>query len=89
MKLTFISDIITLALCETDARGFAQIAQLVEQRTENPCVTGSNPVDATPRAETQQGFGSFLFLAYPPAVALSKQVKTNSNLSTKKTSLPQ
>ena len=25
----------------------AQIAQLVEQRTENPCVTGSNPVDAT------------------------------------------
>ena len=23
------------------------VAQLVEQRTENPCVTGSNPVDAT------------------------------------------
>ena len=39
-----ISDIITLALCETDARGFAQIAQLVEQRTENPRVTGSIPV---------------------------------------------
>ena len=42
-----ISDIITLALCETDARGFAQIAQLVEQRTENPRVTGSIPVRAT------------------------------------------
>ena len=42
-----ISDIITLALCETDARGFAQIAQLVEQRTENPRVTGSIPVLGT------------------------------------------
>lgn len=38
-----ISDIITLALCETDARGFAQIAQLVEQWTENPRVAGSIP----------------------------------------------
>ena len=24
------------------------VAQLVEQRTENPCVTGSTPVSATP-----------------------------------------
>jgi hypothetical protein len=24
------------------------VAQMVEQRTENPCVTGSIPVDATP-----------------------------------------
>ena len=42
-----ISDIITLALCETDARGFAQIAQLVEQRTENPRVAGSIPALGT------------------------------------------
>ena len=27
---------------------FAQIAQLVEQGTENPCVTGSIPVLGTP-----------------------------------------
>ena len=47
LKLMIISDIITLALCETDARGFAQIAQLVEQRTENPRVTGSIPVLGT------------------------------------------
>ena len=26
------------------------VAQLVEQRTENPCVTGSNPVDATQKS---------------------------------------
>ena len=26
------------------------VAQLVEQRTENPCVTGSIPVDATLKA---------------------------------------
>ena len=26
---------------------FAQVAQLVEQRTENPCVTGSIPVLGT------------------------------------------
>lgn len=42
-----ISDIITLALCETDARGFAQIAQLVEQWTENPRVAGSIPASTT------------------------------------------
>ena len=28
--------------------GFGQIAQLVEQRTENPCVAGSIPVLAIP-----------------------------------------
>ena len=27
------------------------VAQLVEQRTENPCVTGSIPVDTTERDE--------------------------------------
>ena len=47
LKSRRISDIINRALCETDARGFAQIAQLVEQRTENPCVTGSIPVLGT------------------------------------------
>ena len=32
------------------------VAQLVEQRTENPCVTGSIPVDATLKAPE---FGAF------------------------------
>ena len=27
------------------------VAQMVEQRTENPCVTGSIPVDATPKSK--------------------------------------
>ena len=27
--------------------GSGVVAQMVEQRTENPCVTGSIPVDAT------------------------------------------
>ena len=47
LKFACISDIINRALCETDARGFAQIAQLVEQRTENPCVAGSIPALGT------------------------------------------
>ena len=29
------------------------IAQLVEHRTENPCVTGSNPVGTTQRKQLQ------------------------------------
>ena len=33
------------------------VAQLVEQRTENPCVTGSTPVDAT---KSPNYFGLFL-----------------------------
>ena len=51
-----ISDIITLALCETDARGFAQIAQLVEQRTENPRVTSSILVLGTNRKYLHNNF---------------------------------
>ena len=30
------------------------VAQLVERRTENPCVTGSNPVDATPKGRLKR-----------------------------------
>jgi hypothetical protein len=30
------------------------VAQLVEQRTENPCVTGSTPVDATRQIQNQK-----------------------------------
>ena len=30
-----------------DGKSVGILAQLVEQRTENPCVTGSTPVDAT------------------------------------------
>ena len=50
-----ISDIITLALCETDARGFAQIAQLVEQWTENPRVAGSIPALGTTCGHSSSG----------------------------------
>ena len=39
LAITRASD--TLALCSTLSNG--QVAQLVEQRTENPCVGGSNP----------------------------------------------
>ena len=31
------------------ALSFGVVAQLVEQRTENPCVIGSTPIDATLR----------------------------------------
>ena len=34
------------------------VAQLVEQRTENPCVPGSSPGGAT---SPEQLFGAFLF----------------------------
>ncbi len=40
------------------------VAQLVEQRTENPCVTGSRPVLATiflPLCRTDTPFGFFIF----------------------------
>ncbi len=41
------------------------VAQLVEQRTENPCVTGSIPVDTTERdLRTERNFGPFLFLRF-------------------------
>ena len=33
---------------------YAQVAQLVEQRTENPCVGGSNPPRATTYAAVAQ-----------------------------------
>ena len=41
---------------------YGVVAQLVEQRTENPCVTGSIPVDTTQR-DLRTGFisGPFLF----------------------------
>ena len=38
------------------------VAQLVEQRTENPCVTGSIPVDTTPRDEELKPKVSTLFV---------------------------
>ncbi len=37
------------------------IAQLVERRTENPCVPGSSPGDATPKA-LAKGLFSFIDL---------------------------
>ena len=63
MKLSVRSDIIVLALCETDARGFAQIAQLVEQRTENPRVTGSIPVLGTKALKSDDFKAFFLYFS--------------------------
>ena len=40
------------------------LAQLVEQRTENPCVTGSTPVDATAKGLNFNKFRPFLFCAF-------------------------
>ena len=38
---------------------YGAIAQLVEQRTENPCVTGSNPVGTTVKKPSYDGFFCF------------------------------
>ena len=46
------------------AMGKGIVAQLVEQRTENPCVTGSIPVDATTKnvkTPKPSGIGVFVF----------------------------
>ena len=40
------------------------VAQLVEQRTENPRVTGSIPVGTTKNLETQMIASLFLFAAF-------------------------
>ncbi len=48
----FIKNLVIKNICSNFANANRKnngvVAQLVEQRTENPCVTGSNPVDATP-----------------------------------------
>ena len=36
----------------------AQVAQLVEQRTENPCVGGSNPPLGTTFSRVRSGYGA-------------------------------
>jgi hypothetical protein len=41
---------------------FATVAQLVEQRTENPRVAGSIPARGTSFSQAPQGFAGFLFL---------------------------
>lgn len=46
------------------------VAQLVERRTENPCVTGSNPVDATKLKGEAIMIASPFFIA---AIAAEKQ----------------
>ena len=45
--ICFLKNCCTFALPNVK-KGFGVVAQMVEQRTENPCVTGSIPVDATP-----------------------------------------
>ena len=47
------------------------VAQLVEQRTENPCVTGSNPVDATKKRKAHNKMCAFF-------VYISFNIKTNT-----------
>ena len=44
--ICFLKNCCTFALPNVK-KGFGVVAQMVEQRTENPCVTGSIPVDAT------------------------------------------
>ena len=57
------------------------VAQLVEQRTENPCVTGSIPVVATastsvdvlffyPKFMIQDGFSDVLYLCEPECLVV-------------------
>ncbi len=50
----------TLSLCESIFLLFAQIAQLVEQRTENPRVTGSIPVLGMKIRQILDGFFYFI-----------------------------
>ena len=40
------------------------IAQLVEQRTENPCVAGSIPAGTTWKSTTYSNVGGFLFVFF-------------------------
>src|ERR1035437_4973671 len=57
---------------------FGTLAQLVEQRTENPCVTGSTPVGATTlEIVFQEHFLLFYFYpsALPPCPYFSRQKK--------------
>ena len=48
---------ICIASSVTDLQKKGAIAQLVEQRTENPCVAGSNPAGTTKKAfANREGF---------------------------------
>ena len=52
-------------LCTRKKQDNGAIAQLVEQRTENPCVPGSIPGGTTqenPKCLTSKYFGVFLFM---------------------------
>ncbi len=37
-----------VVILQLEKREYGVVAQLVERRTENPCVIGSTPIDATP-----------------------------------------
>jgi hypothetical protein len=50
------------------------IAQLVEQRTENPCVAGSTPAGTTTTSATDGGFFVDLLLASILLVAMEVMV---------------
>ena len=57
------------------------IAQLVEQRTENPCVPGSIPGDTTLKVrELQKCSSLFLFYLYPCFKAV-QQVHVNRDVN--------
>ncbi len=47
MEIRIKCDLREIRICSMLLSLFGQIAQLVEQRTENPCVAGSIPVLAT------------------------------------------
>ena len=56
-------------LCTRICKNAGAIAQLVEQRTENPCVPGSIPGGTTSKKETVSRYSLFLF--YAEAVSLA------------------
>ncbi len=59
-KFASIKILSTFALAITKSVVDGAIAQLVEQRTENPCVPGSNP-GGTTKKRTPQEFSFFLY----------------------------
>ena len=61
----------------TFADPFGTIAQLVEQRTENPCVAGSIPAGTTGTEKRNRSRVKFLFFCFYPSLR-NQSSKTQS-----------
>ena len=57
------------------------IAQLVEQRTENPCVPGSIPGDTTSKSESCRNAALFFCTVFVPVSRLFYGSKLNRELN--------